>query len=185
MILSIPGSGTMGTGTGTLTWVWLRVRVLHVKSHGYGSESGSVGTGTNFCIRISITSTGIMGKGTTSLLSWALYSYIWKTWLQVCLKEGFAESVLPVILVHLWYIQNKLVLKKDTDDIIHVWGGGQKSFHTCWGGFKKFWRLAKGGSKKFDDKNFQLPSPPTKVFMNTPLVISAKPFRCTNQICWL
>ena len=48
MILSIPGSGTMGTGTGTLTWVhciWVRVRVLHVKSHGYGSETGSVGTG--------------------------------------------------------------------------------------------------------------------------------------------
>ena len=69
MILSIPGSGTMGTGTGTLTWVWVRVRVLHVKSHGYWSETGSVGTGTNFCIRTSITSTGIMGKGTTSLLS--------------------------------------------------------------------------------------------------------------------
>ena len=46
MILSIPGSGTMGTGTGTLTWdKWVRVRVLHVKSHGYGSETGSVGTG--------------------------------------------------------------------------------------------------------------------------------------------
>ena len=43
MILSIPGSGTMGTGTGTLTWV--RVRVLHVKSHGYGSETESLGTG--------------------------------------------------------------------------------------------------------------------------------------------
>ena len=71
MILSIPGSGTMGTGTGTgtLTWVWVRVRVLYVKSHGYRSETGSVGTGTNFCIRISITSTGIMGKGTTSLLT--------------------------------------------------------------------------------------------------------------------
>ena len=69
MILSIPGSGTMGTGTGTLTWVWVRVRVLHVKSHRYGSETRSVGTGTNFCIRISITSMGIMGKGTTSLLS--------------------------------------------------------------------------------------------------------------------
>ena len=158
MILSIPGSGTMGTGTGTLTWVWLRVRVLHVKSHGYGSESGSVGTGTNFCIRISITSTGIMGKGTTSLLSWALYSYIWKTWLQVCLKEGFAESVLPVILVHLWYIQNKLVLKKDTDDIIHVWGG-QKSFHTCWGGSKSFGGLRRGGQKVWRQK-FSIAQPP-------------------------
>ena len=64
--------------------------------------------------------------------------------------------MLPVILVHLWCIQNKLVLKKNTD-IIHVamgGGGGQKSFDTCWGG----------------SKNFQLPSPPTKVFMNTPLI---------------
>ena len=38
--------------------------------------------------------------------------------------------------------------------------GGSKKFYTCWGGFKKFWRLAKGGQKMFDDKNFQLPSPP-------------------------
>ena len=83
MILSIPVSETMGTGMGTMTWVWVRVRVLHVKSHGYGSETRSVGTGTNFRIRISITTTG-MGKGTTSLLSWALYSCNWKTWLQVC-----------------------------------------------------------------------------------------------------
>ena len=73
MILSIPVSETMGTGMGTMTWVWVRVRVLHVKSHGYGSETRSVGTGTNFRIRTSITTTG-MGKGTTSLLSWALYN---------------------------------------------------------------------------------------------------------------
>ena len=67
--------------------------------------------------------------------------------------------MLPVILVHLWCIPNKLVLRKDTD-IIHVAMGGQKSFYTVEGGFKTFWRLAKGGSKKFDDTNFQLPSPP-------------------------
>ena len=35
------------------------------------------------------------------------------------------------------------------------------------GGSKSFSGLQRGGSKKFDDKNFQLPSPPTKVFMNT------------------
>ena len=71
--------------------------------------------------------------------------------------------MLPVILVHLWCIPNKLVLRKDTD-IIHVANGGggvKKVFTLVEGGFKKFWRLAKGGgSKKFDDKNFQLPSPP-------------------------
>ena len=84
MILSIPGSGTMGTGMGTMTWVWVRVRVnLHVKSHEYGSKTRSMGTGTNFRIRVSIMSTG-MGKGTTSLLSWALYSCNWKTGLKVC-----------------------------------------------------------------------------------------------------
>ena len=169
MILSIPGSGTMGTGTGTLTWVWLRVRVLHVKSHGYGSESGSVGTGTNFCIRISITSTGIMGKGTTSLLSWALYSYIWKTWLQVCLKEGFAESVLPVILVHLWYIQNKLVLKKDTDDIIHVWGGGSKKFSHMLRGVQKVLAACEGGGQKsLTTKIFNCPAPPPQYLWTLP-----------------
>ena len=48
-------------------------------------------------------------------------------------------------------------------------GGVKKVFTHVEGGFKKFWLLAKGGSKKFDNKNFQLPSPPTKVFMNTPL----------------
>ena len=71
--------------------------------------------------------------------------------------------MLPVILVHLWCIPNKLVLRKDTD-IIHVAMGGSKKFlHFLEGGFKKFWRFAKGGSKKFDDKNFQLPSlPPPK-----------------------
>ena len=78
--------------------------------------------------------------------------------------------MLPVILVHLWCIPNKLVLRKDTDIIQVAMGGGgvKKVFTHVEGGFKKFWRLAKGGSKKFDDKNFQLPSPPTKVFMNTP-----------------
>ena len=56
--------------------------------------------------------------------------------------------MLPVILVHLWCIQNKLVLKKDTD-IIHVamGGGVKKVFTHVEGGFKKFWRLAKGGQK--------------------------------------
>ena len=59
--------------------------------------------------------------------------------------------MIPVILVHLWCIPNKLVLRKDTD-IIHVaMGGGQKSFLHLLRGFKKFWRLAKGGgSKKFE-----------------------------------
>ena len=108
---------------------------------------------------------GYNGQGyykATSLLSWALYSYIWKTWLQVCLKEGSAESVLPVILVHLWYIQNKLVLKKDTDDIIHVWGG-QKSFHTCWGGVQKVLAACEGGGQKsLTTKIFNCPAPPPK-----------------------
>ena len=69
--------------------------------------------------------------------------------------------MLPVILVHLWCIQNKLVLKKDTD-IIHVAiGGGSKKFsHMLRGGSKSFGGLRRGGSKKFDDKNVQLPSPP-------------------------
>ena len=84
MILSIPGSGTMGTGMGTMPWVWVRVRVLHVKSHGYGSETRSMGTGTNFWIRISVSMGMGKGRPTTSLLSWALYSCNWKIWLQVC-----------------------------------------------------------------------------------------------------
>ena len=47
MILSKPGSGTIGTGMGTMPSVWVRVQVLHVKSHGYGSETRSMGTGKN------------------------------------------------------------------------------------------------------------------------------------------
>ena len=58
--------------------------------------------------------------------------------------------MLPVILVHLWCIPNKLVLGKDTD-IIHVaMGGGRgskKFLHLLVGGVKKIWRLAKGGQK--------------------------------------
>ena len=55
--------------------------------------------------------------------------------------------MLPVILVHLWCIPNKLVLRKDTD-IIHVaMGGVKKVFTLVEGGFKKFWRLAKGVKK--------------------------------------
>ena len=154
-----------------MAWVMVRVRVLHVKSQGYGSETRSVGTGTNFRIWISITSTG-MGKGTTSLLSWALYSCNWKTWLQVCPSRLCRiSSVLPVILVHLWCIPNKLVLRKDTD-IIHVatWGGS-KSFYTCWGGFKKFWRLSKGGQKSLTTKIFNYPAHHQSIYeqMNTPL----------------
>ena len=48
--------------------------------------------------------------------------------------------MLSVILVHLWCIQNKLMLKKDTD-IIHVAMGG---------GSKKFSHMLRGGSKSFD-----------------------------------
>ena len=60
-------------------------------------------------------------------------------------------------------------MRKETGIIHLAMGGVKKVFTLVEGGFKKFWRLAKGGSKKFDDKNFQLPSPPpTKVFMNTP-----------------
>ena len=68
--------------------------------------------------------------------------------------------MLPVILVHLWCIPNRLVLRKDTD-IIHVAMGGQKSFHTCWGGFKKFWRVAKGVKIVWRQK-FSIAQPPNQ-----------------------
>ena len=70
MILSIPGSGTMGTGTvqvhgymGTGTSPACQESRVRVRDRVPGYRY------TNFCIRISIMSTGIMGKGTTSLLS--------------------------------------------------------------------------------------------------------------------
>ena len=69
--------------------------------------------------------------------------------------------MLPVILVHLWCIQNKLVLKKDTD-IIHVAMGGSKKFSHMLRGVQKVLVACEGGSKKFDDKNVQIPAPPTK-----------------------
>ena len=60
----------------------------------------------------------------------------------------------------------------------------KKVFTLVEGGFKKFWRLAKGGSKKFDDKNFQLPSPPpTKVLMNTPLDIRSVSTTSVDGCC--
>ena len=85
------------------------------------------------------------------------------------MKEGFAESVLPVILVHLWCIPNKLVLRKDTD-IIHVamGGGGQKVFTLVQGGSKSFGGLERGGQKVWWQK-FSIAQSPAKVFMNTPL----------------
>ena len=46
--------------------------------------------------------------------------------------------------------------------------GGLKSFEFLQGGVKKIKCDFKGGSKKFRPKNFYKPSPPTKVFMNTP-----------------
>ena len=50
MILTIPGSGTMGTGMGTMPWYESSMS----ESHEYGSETMSMCTGTNFRI-----STGI------------------------------------------------------------------------------------------------------------------------------
>ena len=63
------------------------------------------------------------------------------------MKEGLAESV-KCLLVHLWCIQNKLVLKKDID-IIHVaMGGGSKKFsHMLRGGSKSFGGLRRGVKK--------------------------------------
>ena len=56
--------------------------------------------------------------------------------------------MLPVILVHLWCIQNKLVLKKDTD-IIHVaMGGGVKKVFTHVGGVQKVLAACEEGVKK-------------------------------------
>ena len=92
--------------------------------------------------------------------------------------------MLPVILVHLWCIPNKL-LREDIDIIHHtcthgprprytqdhITWGVKKGFTLVEGGSKSFYGLQRG-SKKFDDKKFQLPSPiPTKVFMNTPLIV--------------
>ena len=68
--------------------------------------------------------------------------------------------MLSVILVHLWYIQNKLVLKKDTD-IIHVAMGGSKKFsHMLRGGSKSFGSLRRGGGQKsLTTKIFNCPAP--------------------------
>ena len=77
------------------------------------------------------------------------------------MKEGFAESV-KCLLVHLWCIQNKLVLKKDID-IIHVamgGGGVKKSFHTCWGGVQKVLAASEGGVKKVWRQKFSIAQPP-------------------------
>ena len=65
------------------------------------------------------------------------------------MKEGFAESVKCYqILVHLWCIQNKLVLKKDTD-IIHVaMGGGSKKFSHMLRGVQKVLAACEGGEVK-------------------------------------
>ena len=119
-------------------------------------------------------STG-MDKGTTNLLSWALYSCNWKTWLQVCpwrkaLQNQFLSVTSNTGTPELWCIPNKLVLRKDTDIIYVAMGGGSKKFlHLLRKGGSKSFSGLQRGSKKFDDKNFQLPSPPpTKVFMNTP-----------------
>ena len=59
-------------------------------------------------------------------------------------------------------IPNKLVLRKETDIIHLAMGGGVKKVFTLGeGGSKSSGGLRRGaGSKKFDDKNFQLPSPP-------------------------
>ena len=71
--------------------------------------------------------------------------------------------MLPVILVHLWCIPNKLVLRKDTD-IIHVAMGVKKVFKLVEGGFKKFWRLAKGGQKSLTTKIFNCPAPHQSIY---------------------
>ena len=65
-------------------------------------------------------------------------------------------------------------------------GGVKKVFTLVEGGFKKFWGLAKGGSKKFDDKNFQLPSPPHQSIYEHSLtgvleLISTAPVRKTSK----
>ena len=87
--------------------------------------------------------------------------------------------MLPVILVHLWCIQNKLVLKKDTD-IIHVTmggGGGSKKFSHMLRGVQKVLAACEGGQKSLTTKIFNCPAPPpTKVFMNTLLGI------CYNKV---
>ena len=55
--------------------------------------------------------------------------------------------MLPVILIHLWCIQNKLVLKKDTD-IKHVAMGGSKKFSHMLRGGSESLAACKGGVKK-------------------------------------
>ena len=55
--------------------------------------------------------------------------------------------MLPVILVHLWCVPNKLVLRKD-NDIIHVAMGGVKKFLHLLTGVQKVLAACEGGVKK-------------------------------------
>ena len=73
--------------------------------------------------------------------------------------------MLPVILIHLWCIPNKLVLRKDTD-IIHVaMGGGSKKFlHLSRGVQKVLAACEGGGQKSLTTKIFNCPAPHQSIY---------------------
>ena len=91
--------------------------------------------------------------------------------------------MLPVILVHLWCIQNKLVLKKDTGFIHVAMGGVKKVFTHVEGGSKSFGGLRRGGQKSLTTKIFNWPAPPPKYLWTLPYVLlcNHKYIHCLNH----
>ena len=74
-------------------------------------------------------------------------------------QNDFGRNVVFPIRVHLWCIQNKLVLKKDTDIIYVAMGGSKKFSHMLRGGSKSFGGLRRGGQKSLTTK-FSIAQPP-------------------------
>ena len=156
------GYNAMGMGTGTSSACQeSRVRVRD-QVHGYRYKlpypDKYMGTG--------------MGKGTTSLLSWALYNCNSKIWLQVCpwkkalqnqFLSGIGNTSTPVVHTN-WCWRKTLIL------YIQQLGGVKKVFTLVEGGSKSFGGLQRGVVKKFDEENFHLPSPPPKYLWTLPKI---------------
>ena len=76
-----------------------------------------------------------------------------------------------------------MVLRKKPDIIHLAVGGSEKFLHLLRGDPKSFGSLQRGGQKSLMTKIFNCPAHPTKVFMNTPLMIIKKKNKQTKTGC--
>ena len=118
--------------------------------------------------------------------------------MSMCVKKKYIKMIIFCICPYDWFVnitlhqwleittsnKTSLVISFSPTSLLKTLMGGSKKFRVCWkggskklrvshvgrGGQKSFGYSERGGQKSFDIPKLKFSSPPTKVFMNGPLL---------------